>query len=334
MKKLVIVLLIAVLAVGSVFANGAPEAAAAQGKYADRHLGLAWCSLGIEFYANLADLIKSQAEADGVKVTVSDANWDVSTQISQIENMATMGCTDLILLAIDQEALKDTLKSVRANYGINVHSFAYDFGGDTDCYDTVSVADQYLIGQAQAEAAIYWVNQQFPNAGAKSVKAAMVTLPTTTDDKLRDSGCRDGLNADPRIDLVEEVEVFEQDYATAQNALDSILLKHPDINFVVFHFATMAEGADERAMALTTIDRENFAIISGDNNITLLDRIKKSRTGESLVRGSGAYDVNATEKLYGITMGEFADEIDENKRFVFATYPITIENVDQFTANI
>jgi ABC-type sugar transport system substrate-binding protein len=136
------------------------------------------------------------------------------------------------------------------------------------------------------------------------------------------------------MSLVEEVQVFEQDYATAQNALDSILLKHPDINIVVFHFATMAEGADERAMALTTIDRENFAIISGDNNQTLLDRIKASRTGGSLVRGSGAYDVNGVTKLFGITMGEYNDEIGPDKRFVFATFPITIDNVDEFTANI
>jgi len=333
MKRFVAVVLVLVMAL-SLFANGAKEIAQPQGKYAGRHLGLCWCSLGIEFYANLADLIKGQAEADGIKVTVTDANWDVSKQLSQLENLATMGCTDIIIIPIDQDALRETLKNIRKNYGINVHSFAYDFGGDIDCYDTVSVADQYIIGKAQADAATAWVDKKYPNAAAGSIKVAMVTLPTTTDDKLRDSGCRDGIKADPRMKLVEEVEVFEQDYATAQNALDSILLKHPDINIVVFHFATMAEGADERAMTLTTIDKENFAIISGDNNRTLLDRIKNSRKGKSLVRGSGAYDVNATSKLYGITMGEFADQIDAKKRFVFETYPITTDNVDQFTANI
>lgn len=342
-RRIVAIVLIFALAFAA-FANGTTEktepaattaASEAKGKYSDRHLGLCWCSLGIEFYANLADMIKGQAEAEGCKVTVTDANWDVSTQITQLENLATMGCTDVIIIAIDQDALRDTLKSIRKNYGVNVHSFAFDFGGDTDCYDSVSVADQYKIGQAQADAAKAWVNRRYPDAKPDgSIKVAMVTLPTSTDDNLRDSGCRDGINADPRMTLVEEVQVFEQDYATAQNALDSILLKHPDINIVVFHFATMAEGADERAMALTTIDRENFAIISGDNNQTLLDRIKASRTGGSLVRGSGAYDVNGVTKLFGITMGEYNDEIGPDKRFVFATFPITIDNVDEFTANI
>ena len=95
------------------------------GKTEGRYLAISMPTLAAPFYVQLCDLIEDQAKAAGMQVTRESADGSVSTQITQLENFKTMGVTDLIVCAADEEAIKDTLVSLRKD-GMNIHSFAFE----------------------------------------------------------------------------------------------------------------------------------------------------------------------------------------------------------------
>jgi len=297
-------------------------------KYAGRYLGISWPSLEVPFFSVFADKLKLQAEETGMKCEIVSCDFDPAKQIEQLENLASMGCTDIIICPSNEEALKDTLKAIRAK-GINVHSFAYDFGGDTECYDSVTVADQYLIGTTIAQVATDWVAQKWPDAADGSIKVATIEYRADPDNIKRSDGIDAGLTADPKIDLVNKFEVATMDSVDAQNAVDMILMQNPDVKVIVCHFASMALAGDERALQHSEIDRDNFAIIAGDFEEEIGNRLLASLNNESLIRGAGTYDPSAWTLVFEVCMGEHNDELVD-KHYVFHVFPITPENCEQY----
>ena len=116
------------------------------GQTEGRFLAISMPTLAAPFYVQLCDLIESQATEAGMKVTRESADGNVSTQINQLENFKTMGVTDLIVCPADEEAIKETLIALRED-GMNVHSFAFEFGRDCSYYDTCTSANQKAIGE-------------------------------------------------------------------------------------------------------------------------------------------------------------------------------------------
>lgn len=326
---LALALTLTVVACGTTADNSATDQdAAVTANDGERLLGLAWCDVSIQFYSDFADLIKAQAEADGIETVVFSADFDVQNQIDQLENMLTMGVTDIIMIAIDEDALKDTMKRV-IDAGVNVHTFAYDFGGDNTYYTTATVADQYAIGQAMGDAANEYIETTWPDAADGEVQVALITYPYSSADIERDDGARDTISANSKATIVYEYEMPSQEPVEAQNAVDMILMQHPDVDVIVCHYASMAEAADERALQHPEIDRDTFGIISGDINDTLNARILASLDGESLIRALGTYspDLNLP---YEILMGQHDDELDECGRYAFGVFKLNAQEMVEY----
>ena len=57
-----------------------------------------------------------------------------------------------------------------------------------DAYDSVTVADQYQIGEAIAQNASDWVDATFPDAEDGSIDAVIIKLPTDAENIKRDEG--------------------------------------------------------------------------------------------------------------------------------------------------
>lgn len=302
-----------------------PATSTEKGQYSfpDRYLGLSWNTLAVPFFVVLSEQIQAQAEAAGTKCDVVSADFDVAKQIEQLENLASMGVTDIIIIPLDVDALRDTMKKLRAQ-GINIHSFAYDFGPDPDCYDSCTYANQYAIGQTIADSANDWINGKWPDAAAESVEVAVITLPIDKDNIERDKGILDEIAKNEKIKLVKNFELTSMESIDAQNAVDMILMEYPTVKVIITHFASMALAGDERALLHSEIDRDNFAIISGDFDDELGRRMLASLTNDSLIRGSGTYSPD-TYRLFEVCMGMFDDQLDEFKRYNFDVFKITPE---------
>ena len=137
MKKIISIgLLAATCAVGPAMAAG-------------EKIGLLMSDLRLERWQKDRDLFTEAAEALGAKVYTQSANGDVTTQISQIENMISRGVDVLVIVPENGEVLSNVLAEAKAE-GIKV--LAYDRlikFADIDLYVSF---DNIRVGEMQAEA--------------------------------------------------------------------------------------------------------------------------------------------------------------------------------------
>ena len=85
----------------------------------------------------------------GYKVDIEFANNDVSTQVSQIQNLISLGCKVIIVAAIDPQSLTTVLSDAK-DAGIAV--IAYDrMIMDSTAVDYYVTFDNYAVGTLQAE---------------------------------------------------------------------------------------------------------------------------------------------------------------------------------------
>ncbi|GGN21141.1 MULTISPECIES: D-xylose ABC transporter substrate-binding protein [Marinomonas] len=139
MKKIVSMSLLATLCA----ATSLPALAAGE------KIGLLMSDLRLERWQKDRDLFTQAAESMGAEVYTQSANGDVTTQISQIENMISRGVDVLVIVPENGEVLGNVLAEAKAE-GIKV--LAYDRlikFADIDLYVSF---DNIRVGEMQAEA--------------------------------------------------------------------------------------------------------------------------------------------------------------------------------------
>lgn len=290
-------------------------------------LSIVWPTLSIDFYTTMADVMKAQAEAEGWQVDVVSYDFNSATQVTQLENCETMGATDIITCALDPDAIEDVCVRLREK-GININMFAMA-PDNLEAYDSVTVADQFQIGEAIAANASDWVDETFPDAEDGSIDTVIIKLPSDAENIKRDEGM-DTIANNPKINVVRSYELSAEDPVEAQNAIDMMMLEYPDTKVVLCHFASLALAADVTAMGYSQIDREHFGIFSGDWDSELANRIQLSVTNESLIRATGTYSTNAMELQFYVCAGEYDDELNELKQYVYPIVRITPENIQDY----
>lgn len=292
-----------------------------------RVLSIVWPTLSIDFYTAMADTMKGQAEEAGWKVDVVSYDFNSATQVTQLENCETMGATDIITCALDPAAVEDVCVRLRQK-GININMFAMA-PTNLDAYDSVTVADQYQIGEAIAQNASDWVDATFPDAADKSVETVIIKLPSDAENIKRDDGM-DTIANNPKINVVRTYELSAEDPVEAQNAIDMMMLEYPETKVVLCHFSSLALAADVTAMGYSQIDRDHFGIFSGDWDTELAARIQASVNNESLIRATGTYSTNAMELQFHVCAGEYDSELNDQKQYVYPIVRITPENIEEY----
>ena len=295
------------------------------GKTEGRYLAISMPTLAAPFYVQLCDLIEDQAKAAGMQVTRESADGNVSTQITQLENFKTMGVTDLIVCPVDEEAVKETLVALRKD-GMNIHSFAFEFGRDCSYYDSCTSANQKAIGEQNVANANDWIAKTFPDAADKSVKTVIVSLPNNEANIARAEGLRT-IADNPKVDLLAEYEMTAEDMSQAQNFVDQMMIEHPDVQVVICHFASIAMAVDEQLQAYRNqLDVEHFAVFSCDYDDTLASKMVSSLQNESFIRATGTYNPELN-LIFEVTMGQHDSELTAEKIFFFPVVSFTAEEL-------
>lgn len=93
--------------------------------------------------------MKEQLESAGYTVDLQYANNDVSTQVSQIENMIANGDQVLVIASIDGSSLGTVLEEAKAQ---SIPVIAYDrLIMDTDAVNYYATFDNYMVGTKQGQ---------------------------------------------------------------------------------------------------------------------------------------------------------------------------------------
>ena len=346
MKKLISLLLVAVMALGCLSGCSmspateaeadtsaeatatVPEATAAEETAApassdlvvdlsDITIGASVMSLQHEFMANLVVGYKEFQRQTGINILITDGgNMEPEKQVTNVENYITQNVDGILCQCISVETMKDTLQRAIAS-GIPVGIYPYDRSVGVTTYFGY---DEYVWGYSLGEAAAAWTNDKLGG------KAKIISLTTSLEESAMER-CRGWTEAANKILGEENIEWITVEATSSEDAMtnvESALQANPDTDIVLVFNDEMGIGAYE-AITQSGLDTTNMFLGSCDGTDSVLDLVSQNTVyrctvaNDRYVSEIGFYWV---ENMVKIVLGMEYDD-----PFPITTMAVTYDNV-------
>ncbi|MCL5244533.1 substrate-binding domain-containing protein [Cellulophaga sp. 20_2_10] len=204
-------------------------------------IGYCTPSLNAPYYQALFQSIKSTTEKNGMEFISADGQNDINKQIAAVEDLITKGVDALLLNPKDPDALVGVTKMAKAA-GIPVFIIDSSINPSADFVTTIQsnnlangeLAGEWLVkkmGNKKMNIALLSGNAGNP-VGKKRKQGLLQGI---TEEQLRTQG---------KIDLNIKTQAYtEWSYAGGLQAMEDILVAHPDINVVITESDVCVLGA-------------------------------------------------------------------------------------------
>lgn len=220
-----------------------------------------WCES--DFFKTVADSITEEAEADGNKTVVVDAQQDSAKQIQIIEDFIAQGVSAVFLNPVDKDAIEPALQKLD-EAGIPVVNFDTSVS-NLDLVGSYVATDNYQAGALCAEAMI----EDFPDGG----EIAVLDYPANNACNDREQGFLDTIEG-KGFDVVATFDA-EGTVEKGQTITSDIIQANPDIKAI---FSINDQAGMGAYAALTTAGKEVYVygvdgapeakkVIAKDNSI-------------------------------------------------------------------
>jgi ribose transport system substrate-binding protein len=241
MKKLTVVLLIMVLAIGG--CGKKSETAAV------KTIGVSLLTRAHVFYKDLEEGLRAEAAKNGYELIVTAGEFDLGKQSSQVEDFITRKVDAIVLCPVDSRGIGPAI--IKANEA-NIPVFTADIAsqeGRVVCHiASDNVAGGRLAGEYLAKL-----------LGGKG-NVAIIGQPTVTSVLDRVQGFKEAVGKFPGIKIVADVN-GEGVRDKAMQAAADVLQAHPDLDGI---FGINDDSALGSLDAVTQFNRQNISIIGYD----------------------------------------------------------------------
>ncbi|MEV5950661.1 substrate-binding domain-containing protein [Streptomyces sp. NPDC051993] len=195
-------------------------------------MGLSLSTLNNPFFVQMKEGAQAEAKAEGIDLTVTDAQNDASQQANQIQNFTGTGMKSIIVNPVDSDAVGPAVRAadkagipvVAADRGVNKADIATLVASD-------NVAGGRLAAQTLAE-----------KLGGKGKIAVLQGTAGTSASRERGAGFAEGLKAYPGIEVVTR-QPADFDRTKGLDVMTNLLQSHPDVTGVFAENDEMALGA-------------------------------------------------------------------------------------------
>ncbi|MFE9557444.1 substrate-binding domain-containing protein [Streptomyces sp. NPDC006692] len=195
-------------------------------------MGLSLSTLNNPFFVQMKEGAQAEAKAEGIDLTVTDAQNDASQQANQIQNFTGTGMKSIIVNPVDSDAVGPAVRAadtagipvVAADRGVNKADIATLVASD-------NVAGGRLAAQTLAE-----------KLGGKGKIAVLQGTAGTSASRERGAGFAEGLKAYPGIEVVAR-QPADFDRTKGLDVMTNLLQSHPDVTGVFAENDEMALGA-------------------------------------------------------------------------------------------
>ena len=279
MKRLLTLL----LALSMLFALALPAAAAEDEEY---FVGFSALMTGNEQVMLIIDAITGYLEDHGCTVQLSDAGGDLPTQISQIENFATMDADLVIILSVDMDTLYDACIKAEEQ-----GTKTFFFGMQPDFVEEIggcNAVGYYNIGVAAAELMLKWVDEKYPDAEPGSLPVAVSAMDSYADGKAINEGFADRLEEDGRLYVDYYENVLDNTSEDGFNFMQNALTYNSDFKLFFCYNNGMSLGMDEY-LSSNGYDLSEICMIGTGEVSYAGEQVEKSKTDESALRGYIGY---------------------------------------------
>ncbi|MFD7339060.1 substrate-binding domain-containing protein [Streptomyces violascens] len=195
-------------------------------------LGMSLSTLNNPFFVQMKAGAQAEAKAEGIDLTVTDAQNDASQQANQIQNFTSSGMKSIIVNPVDSDAVGPSVRGanqadipvVAADRGVNKAETATLVASD-------NVAGGKLAAQTLAE-----------KLGGKGKIAILQGTAGTSASRERGAGFAEGLKAYPGIEVAAR-QPADFDRTKGLDVMTNLLQSHSDITGVFAENDEMALGA-------------------------------------------------------------------------------------------
>lgn len=332
-KRMIIMVLIAAFAVSMLMgcSGDSTENKAENEVENDTYkVGFALMNLENAVWQTMVNGMEAGAEELGnVEFQVYNGNNDAATQITNIENMITMGYDAIIIHAFDTEAFADVTQQA-LDAGIVV--CAYDdvirdaaTGEELD-YQFTFLCSNYDIGYNVGKMAAEWTKATFE--GEEDIEFGLLWMPEFEYHWTRREGMEAAINEiDPRIKIVDDQNGY--DVAAGATACEVWLQSYPNMKGVVACGDGPLLGYCEAwAAAGKDIKDPEFGMFGNDGVDDAIDHIYEG----AILRGDVGLDVynggsDVVKQCVAEITGEGAEDV------VMPMFNVTADTVQEWMSD-
>jgi len=289
------------------------------------HVGLSMPFINAPYFKVWIETFKTTCEDRGVEFTMTDAGADLTTQISQIEDLISKGVGGLVVVPLDAKGIVPSIKSAsKSDIPIITSNVMTDPPELTElvCF---TGPDSYLEGLIAGEETV----KLFEKMGKSVVNAVEITgVPGYSAAIDRANGWRDKiieLKGEGFINVLDS-QPGNWQKADAQTAMENMITTWGDkIDLVYAHDDTMAVGAWNALKAVGY--KKGSPIIFG---------IGGSREGLAAIK-NGEMKLTVLQspsidgRLSANTIVDIVGGWEPDEFFIFQELPVvTVDNVDKY----
>jgi ribose transport system substrate-binding protein len=195
-------------------------------------IGLALSTLNNPFFVEMKKGAEREAKAEGVSLSVQDAQDDASQQANQVQNFTSQNMKSIIINPVDSDAAAPAVKAA-SNAGIPVLA-ADRTVNDAEVKTTVA-SDNVAGGKLAAKA----IGEQL---GGKGGILVLRGQPGTSASRERGQGFTEGIKKYPGIKIAAQ-QPANFDRAKGLDVATNLLQSHPKVNGIFAENDEMALGA-------------------------------------------------------------------------------------------
>ncbi len=311
MKKLVTLLLVALMAFGMV--------ATAEEMNTDITVGFCPMDLSNNFFAAIANSFEAYGKETGVTTIVTDGKSDAAKQVSAVENFIAQGVDVICVVPVDANSLLGVIAEAKEN-GIPVitHTCFYE---DATCNMNVA---EFEMGYCNGSACGAWMKETFGEDA--DCKYAILTQRSLEQTIGRENGIVAGIEEYcPNAECVMTIDAHTTDLGIT--AAEDILTAHPEVCAILGINDSGALGAYETCVA-QGVDAEKFFIGGNDGTPQALKLIKEG----TIYRASVDLNPVGTGKQiidYALALCNGRED-EVPAEFMVPVASVTIDNVDEY----
>ncbi|GMA61600.1 substrate-binding domain-containing protein [Alicyclobacillus fastidiosus] len=241
-------------------------------------VGFAVSTLNNPFFVAMQNGVQSEAQKDGLKVTVENGNNDAATQLNQVQDLIQQHVSVILLNPVDSNSLSSAVKL--ANQA-NIPVITLDRSVNEGKVATFIASDSVEAGKEAAD-------QLIKALGGKGQVVELQGTIGASSEIDREKGFDQEIATASGIKVVAK-QTANFDRNTAMNVMQNILQAHPNINGVFAQNDEMALGAlkaiqqsGKKGIAIVGIDGEQEAIADVNNGSMYAD-IAQQPTQEGML---------------------------------------------------
>lgn len=264
------------------------ETASAETK--DFTVGVSISTLNNPFFISLKEGVESKAEEEGLKVVISDAQNDSSTQSNQIEDLITQGVDLIIINPVDSTAVSP---SVIAANDADIPVICVDRGSDEGEVLSFISSDNIEGGKMAGEYILENIKE-----GDKV--AQLEGIPGASSTRERGQGFEEATK--DKIDLVAS-QTANFDRAEGLTVMENMIQANPDIKAVFCQNDEMALGAAEALSG-----KDDIIIVGFDGNEDAISAVKEGKLSATVAQKPDEMGKIAVDTAIKYLNGEEVDK--------------------------